>query len=105
MKVPYFNVNNAINLCHQDNYLIFCAAATHPFLPTFAERPHMDIVTDSGILVSVLIDCGTQVSMGDSSMLGKASFKRIGPPIPVLDINNQTQWTKGLYNFQSIIQS
>ena len=74
-KVPFFNVNNAIDLCHQDNYLIFCAAATHPFLPPFAERPHIDIVTDSGILVSALIDCGTQVSMGDSSMMGKGKFK------------------------------
>ena len=98
-KVIYFNVYNAIDLCHQDNYLIFCAAATPPFLLPFAERLHMDIVTDSGILVSALIDCGAQVSMGDSSMLGKANFKKVGPPIPVLDVHNQTQWTKGLYNF------
>ena len=104
-KVPFFNVNNAIDLCHQDNYLIFCAAATHPFLPPFAERPHMDIVTDSGILVSALIDCGAQVSMGDSSMMGKGRFKRVGAPIPVLDVHNQAQWTKGLYNFEFTIKN
>ena len=91
-KVPYFDVNNAIDWCHQDDYLIFCAASTHPFLPPLAERPHIDIVTDSGILVSALIDCGAQVSMANSSMLNKAKFTKVGTPIPVLDVHNQTQW-------------
>ena len=104
-KVPYFDVNNAIDWCHQDNYLIFCAAATHPFLPPLAERPHIDIVTDNGILVSALIDCGAQVSMANSSMLKNAKFTKVGTPIPVLDVHNQTQWTKGLYNFQFSIKN
>ena len=104
-KVPYFDVNNAIDWCHQDNYLIFCAAATHPFLPPLAERPHIDIVTDNGILVSALIDCGAQVSMANSSMLRNANFTRVGTPIPVLDVHNQTQWNKGLYNFQFSIKN
>ena len=43
--------------------------------------------------------------MASSSMLNNAKFTKVGTPIPVLDVHNQTQWTKGLYNFQFSIKN
>ena len=100
-KVQFFDVNHGISKCQEENYLHFCAAADkNLFKPPSSTRPHIQVVTDSGYLISALVDSGAELSMAKSILETKSSTRRVGKPIPILDVHSNSMLTKGQVSFK-----
>ena len=100
-KVMFFNINHGISKCQEEKYLHFCAAADkNLFRPPSASRPHIQVVTDCGFLISALVDSGAELSMAKTILANKSSTQRVGKPIPILDVHSNQEMTRGQFSFK-----
>ena len=68
-----------------------------PFANTF-NRPHLNIKLDDRYIVRALVDSGSSVCLGDSSLIHKLTKQfPIAPPVNVTDCHNAKKPTLGCY--------
>jgi hypothetical protein len=86
---PYISQNHVTSESHQNNQKHF----THN-----PNRPHLNIKLDDKYRVKALVDSGSSVCLGDSSLIHqlKKQFP-IAPPVNVTDVHNARKPTLGCY--------
>ena len=62
------------------------------------ERPHLNVILDNQHSVKALVDSGSTICLGDSSLLQRLNKQfPIAPPVNVTDVHNSKQPTLGCY--------
>ncbi len=70
----------------------------------FPSRPHLNVTLDQSVKVKALIDSGSTICLGDSSLIQHLKHKfPIAPPVNVTDVHNTRLPTMGCYKAEITI--